>query len=158
MALLRKGSCKCFNLVKHLPDIYIFLRPLLLWGNTFSVMDLITHTDNAVFWDLSGKKRLTLHKEKSRHKALVRLRHFEWSSKGLDWPHGCLSYCSALDTYQRSLRCFSGLTVSKLVFHFRYVWHFSVRLLSTKGLKQCQIPKGAPFRHGTAIRRRSGYI
>lgn len=57
-------------------------------------------------------------KEKSRHKALVRLRHFEWSSKGLDWPHWCLSYCSALDTYQRSLRCFSGLTGSKLVFHF----------------------------------------
>lgn len=58
-------------------------------------------------------------KEKSRHKALVRLRHFEWSSKGLDRPHWCLSYCSALDTYQRSLKCFSGLTGSKLVFHFQ---------------------------------------
>lgn len=57
--------------------------------------------------------------EKSRHKALVRLRHFEWSSKGLNWPHWCLSYCSALDTYQRSLKCFSGLTGSKPVFHFR---------------------------------------
>lgn len=29
-SLLRKGSCKCFNLVKHLPDIYIYLQPLLL--------------------------------------------------------------------------------------------------------------------------------
>jgi len=44
MALLRKGSCKCFDLVKHLPDMYIFLQPLLLWGNTLSNMDLTTLT------------------------------------------------------------------------------------------------------------------
>lgn len=57
-------------------------------------------------------------KEKSRHKALVRLRHFEWSSKGLNLPHWCLSYCSTIDTYLRSLRCFSGLTGSTLVLYF----------------------------------------